>query len=465
MKKTLSLDCNSNIAKIEFDNFVAYYNLNNGKTVNILNKFINYKNSFFKENDFFEVKKDDCFYPKILICINITSNCNLRCKYCFNENKVSKKLEINQIKDFINYVVEVKNEAERYFVDMSGSGEPLLYLKDILEISKYCKEVSNKIGKELTVMLSTNGTLLSEEYTELLQKNNILFGVSLDGYKELHDINRVDINNLGTYDKVVNNIKLIRNNEYVGGGMTISNQNTDIFKAYFEMLSLFKTVSIRPARISYKDFDFSFIEDGYSKFVDYLISEIKNNNLQPLLSIINGDDYFGNIILKIMSNSILSRRCDAGIARFALGIDGAIFPCIPAVTHKELETTKAQIENNINNIYFSNPSTKCENCISRNICGSDCYVLQYEFKNESGLCEFKKYLFFLAMYLCGTIELEYFESYCKIIKIGEEIIKRNYYDIDLRNTFIKCNGKYKFTELKDLKDHNFDEYLKVKNSI
>lgn len=451
----------NNILEFECSNFKVLYNLNNAKMVSIKNEYFKYKNMFLEKNDFFETKAPITNYTKVIIAVNITSSCNLRCKYCFNDKKSLIKVDVEKIKKFIDYIVHTKSSAEKYFVDLAGSGEPLIYINDIIEIAKYCHKVSDIVGKEVTPMLSTNGLLLSAKYISILQDNGVLFGVSLDGYKELHDRYRVDINDNPTYEIIKNNILKIKFNDYVGGSMTIVDSNTDIFKAYIEMSKLFKTISIRPARMSYQNFDFTFIKKGYNDFIDYLINQTLIKNYDLLYRVINGDDLLGKTILKIISNSKLSRRCEAGIARFSLGVDGKIYPCTPASYHKDLEITKEQIERGENNKYFDFFPKKCEKCIARNVCGTDCYVQLYENSFNDELCVLKRNIFMLSVYFCGKIEITDFNVYCEIVNMANIIINRNRYDKELNDLFLKCSSKYSFTELKKIKDNNKKKYNRI----
>lgn len=451
----------NNILEFQCFNFKIFYNMNNAKMISIKNEYIKYKNMFFQKNDFFETKCICTNYSKIIIAVNITSSCNLRCKYCFNNKSTSIKIGIDKVKEFIDYIVNIKPNAEKFFVDLAGSGEPLLYINDIIEIAKYCQTISNRIGKEVTPMLSTNGLLLSKKNICLLQNNGVLFGISLDGYKELHDKYRVDINENPTYDIIKNNILKIKFDDYVGGAMTIVDSDTDIFKTYIEMDKLFKTISIRPGRMSYKGFNFEYINNGYSDFVDYLINQVLMKKYDLLYKVINGDDLLGKTILKVISNSKLTRRCDAGIARFSLGVDGNIYPCTPASYHKALELTKEQIESERNNTYFDTFPKKCESCIVKNVCGSDCYVQLFEDSENENLCYFKKNIFMLSMYFCGKIETTNFDIYCEIVKMANEIINRTRFDKELNELFLKCSHKYSFTELKKIKDNNKEKFFEL----
>lgn len=56
--------------------------------------------------------------------------------------------------------------------------------------------------------------MLNEEIIKYLVINNFSIGISIDGKKSIHDKNRVFVNQKGTFDIIMNNIKKI---EEMGG--------------------------------------------------------------------------------------------------------------------------------------------------------------------------------------------------------------------------------------------------------
>ena len=52
--------------------------------------------------------------------------------------------------------------------------------------------------------VQTNGTLINDEWAEFFKENNFLVGLSMDGYREINDLNRIDINGKGTFQTVKN---------------------------------------------------------------------------------------------------------------------------------------------------------------------------------------------------------------------------------------------------------------------
>jgi uncharacterized protein len=107
-------------------------------------------------------------------------------------------------------------------------GEPLLEFDLIKQAIEYCKKLF--VGKELTFNLTTNGTLLTKEKILFLEEQGVILTISLDGPKEINDINRVFKNGEGTFDSVMTAIQLVREvaQEYAKGlqiSMVIDPQN------------------------------------------------------------------------------------------------------------------------------------------------------------------------------------------------------------------------------------------------
>lgn len=112
--------------------------------------------------------------------------------------------------------------CEKYFVDMSGKGEPLLALKTIIGISRWCQTKQDKIRRQVLPQFVCNGTFLTQEIADTLQRHGILFGVSVDGNKMNHDLHRRDLNGAGSFDLIMKNVKSISHKEYIGCAGTLT---------------------------------------------------------------------------------------------------------------------------------------------------------------------------------------------------------------------------------------------------
>lgn len=97
------------------------------------------------------------------------------------------------------------------------------------------------------IQFTCNGSLLSIDIVYKLQKNNILFSISIDGDEFSHNANRVDLNEKGTIDLVLDKIK---NKEYLGASVTLSNNNVNLVNTVKFLSSYFNTISMKIVRAS-----------------------------------------------------------------------------------------------------------------------------------------------------------------------------------------------------------------------
>ena len=160
-------------------------------------------------------------------CLAVSDRCNLRCSYCFNKSKSGQRMSLEQAKDILNNLFSLFPDGQKYFVDLSGIGEPLLNLDVILPLADYCHEISNRIMTEVLPQFVCNGTLLTPKVAKLLQDHEILFGVSLDGNEEINDRYR----GKGTFKTVLDNVMSIANRDYIGCAATIGNDSFPLLES------------------------------------------------------------------------------------------------------------------------------------------------------------------------------------------------------------------------------------------
>lgn len=148
------------------------------------------------------------------IALQVTQKCNFRCKYCIyseeinksqrshSKNSMSLETAMKSIDFLSNHSIDTKEVGIGFY-----GGEPLMEFELIKEIVAYAKEVF--IGKPILFSMTTNGSLLNEEIIKFLKESDFNLMISLDGPKEINDKNRIFANGTGTFDSVMNNIKLI----------------------------------------------------------------------------------------------------------------------------------------------------------------------------------------------------------------------------------------------------------------
>lgn len=376
------------------------------KYITLLNKFFNTNKNVNFPNP------ENIQYREYTLKLAHTTRCNLKCKYCFANNK-SKKQDMNleTAKNAINFFLFnfVPNHAEKIIIDLTGCGEPLLRLDFILAVNNYVKQIKKEENINIFCQFATNGMLLDQKTSSLLKKNNILFGVSLDGNKHYSKSNRKGLD----YEKVINNIYNIINKEFFGLAATYTGKHYNLLKI-FKNLSNHNSevIGMKPVRLESSNpnsinlRNIKKIQSNYIRFSKWLFRKTSKNNLEPIKKLLKGEDYFARFLRITLHPSHLFYRCSSGLNSFAVDYNGNILIC-PAFINKP-ETFLGNINkgfdyhkyNQLKKLYADNNSN-CKKCWARYACGGECFNLSYsEYNNLStpikAMCELKKFLIMLS---------------------------------------------------------------------
>lgn len=147
----------------------------------------------------------------LTITFLVTRECNLACKYCFenNNNKVTSEIDIYKIVDKLLIGIEDYYEKRKFeYLDFNFfGGEPTLDIDTMSSIIHNIKIMANNKGFKFSFHLVTNGYLLDEKVLELLKEIGIeSMQITIDGDKNSHNKNRILRNGDGTFDVVYNNM-------------------------------------------------------------------------------------------------------------------------------------------------------------------------------------------------------------------------------------------------------------------
>lgn len=148
----------------------------------------------------------------------VTKDCQLACKYCYLVGKNEKeRMSFEVAKKTIDYILSHKNifNDEAVIWDFIG-GEPFLEIDLIDQICDYIKlrlfETNHHWFNSYRISFSTNGiNYHSDKVQRFIEKNinHLSIGITIDGNRKKHDLNRVYKNSdRGSYDDVVKNIPL-----------------------------------------------------------------------------------------------------------------------------------------------------------------------------------------------------------------------------------------------------------------
>ena len=154
----------------------------------------------------------------------VTTGCNLRCKYCFEENSqfnnhceknMSLETALVAAQKYLSYLENEDIESPQVIF---YGGEPLANWQVVKNVVEFMASKNNKIKFNIV----TNGTLINQDIANFIAKYDIEVGISLDGPKEINDVNRVfRTSEKSVYDSVMEKIKILKD-EKVRYGLSIT---------------------------------------------------------------------------------------------------------------------------------------------------------------------------------------------------------------------------------------------------
>ncbi|RCX08300.1 radical SAM protein with 4Fe4S-binding SPASM domain [Anaerobacterium chartisolvens] len=177
---------------------------------------------------------------KVFILLNITHDCNMRCKYCYYQQ------EMNEKPGKMSYEVleaAIKRAAESSFEKLmftAHGGEPLTrgmgFFTDMLDMQKKHLE-----GRSYSNFVQTNGTLLTREFISLFNENDFGVSLSLDGPASMQDKYRVYSNDRGTFDDIMKNIGIMEEIGLRFAALSVcSNDTVKNMLSYYDLFKEFK---------------------------------------------------------------------------------------------------------------------------------------------------------------------------------------------------------------------------------
>jgi uncharacterized protein len=334
-------------------------------------------------------------FSKPTCSLHLTNQCNFRCKYCYvdKDEKIMDFAVAKKIADLFLEEAKKKGKAEISF-RLSG-GEALTNFPLVKKIIEYIRKIERKEELKVSIILLTNGSLISEPIAEFIKDNDVHVNLSLDGKAYYNDLNRVYKDGKGTFGDIEKSMDLLMN---VGVDLTASvTVSPSTVKGLPEITSYLLDRGIHfgfglvcPVASS-DSTGFLLAGEEIDLFVKYFANacDIIKKRVPPY-SLVN------NILLNV---NILGSKslygCGAGLNYWAVDLDGRIYPC--PVIFEAANKDKYRLESFSESKYI-NPlvafKKKCRDCLWINLCGGACSMAAYNtygsFDEASPYCEIIK---------------------------------------------------------------------------
>ena len=105
------------------------------------------------------------------LCLHISHDCNLRCKYCFAGTGNFGGERINMSKEVgiaaIDFLVSQSGNRKNLEVDFFG-GEPLINFDTVKAVVEYGRSIEDKYNKHFNFTITTNGLLLDDHIIDYI---------------------------------------------------------------------------------------------------------------------------------------------------------------------------------------------------------------------------------------------------------------------------------------------------------
>lgn len=324
----------------------------------------------------------DKYKPKV-VSITLTQNCNLACTYCYEHNKSLQVMNFNTAKSIIDKEFSTLKDDEYIEFDLFG-GEPFLEFELLKRITEYVCEV--KGNNQCQLFATTNGTLVHGEIQEWLRNHRcFVCGLSLDGTREMHNINRSN-----SYDDIDLDffIDLYPKQDVK---MTISKETLPNLAE--GVIELHKKGFLVSCNLAYQ-IDWSASENVFilyrelQKLIDFYLD---NPEIVPCSMLEMG---FSNVAA-YADEAI--KFCGAGTTMRSYDVDGKFYTChffMPLSVGKEKAEDARKIEFPKETIPNELLDKKCVDCIIKSVC-PNCFGANYAatgniYSRDDNMCKLTK---------------------------------------------------------------------------
>jgi uncharacterized protein len=360
--------------------------------------------------------------PITYMSLLVTQDCNLRCIYCY-EDKTKARMDEKTAFRAVDWLIRKSEDMRSIHIVFFG-GEPLLNFPLMKAVVEYANEAAHKAGKQATYSITTNGTLLDDEKNQFFLKHQIKVMISIDGLKELQDVQRPFASGSGSYDLILPKIhellKLIPQTS--GHAVVMGNTSPEKVKDALQELG-FQQVSVAMNSQSLFTLD-SQKDKASDRDIRSMISALEEEAIvwynriiaRDTVSInkLTGRSYLYLALRCLLNHSIRIFFCGAGRSMAAVAPSGDIYLCHRFVGLDDYRIGSID-EYDLNLESFSQSPVEtnaiCNRCFARYYCGGGCkhdHVSScgYIDQPEEGMCQLKQRELELAATVVSRLSYE-----------------------------------------------------------
>lgn len=296
------------------------------------------------------------------ITLHVSNDCNLRCKYCYASGgaygKSRELMSIETAKKFVEFCCINYNKIHNI---VFFGGEPFLNYPVIEFVCKYFQEkfCNGEIQSIPRFGAITNGTIQSTKVINLIRNYFSFLTVSVDGPKDINDINRVSGSGHGSFDRI---------------------------NSFLKQISTFKNLNIKiEATFTQQHLAFGYnremIRDYFQNEFNLIADVIDEMSLDNSTIAIEGleqplDSPWFDSMLRTIINKVPETKCQILRSTFAISTAGDIYPChmnigdgMQPISSIWESNDKLSYAIEHDNSYSLKNNEVCQHCWANNICG------------------------------------------------------------------------------------------------
>ncbi len=133
--------------------------------------------------------------------LSITHRCNLACQYCYSGRSDKPDMSVATARKAVDFLLGLPRSAGVLKFGFFG-GEPLLRLDLMREVTPYVRETAARVERPVDLSITTNGLLLDGPTLDFLEREDFSVCLSLDGPRDVHDVNRRYPDGRGSFGEV-----------------------------------------------------------------------------------------------------------------------------------------------------------------------------------------------------------------------------------------------------------------------
>lgn len=332
------------------------------------------------------------------MCLHISHDCNLRCKYCFASTgdfgKGRMLMPVETGKKAIDFLLTHSGNRHNLELDFFG-GEPLMNWDAVKEIVAYARGKEAEYNKKFRFTVTTNGMLLNDESIDFINNEMSNVVLSLDGRKCVNDAMRVTAGGKGSYDvivpkfqKLVEKRRTAKYKEYYARGTFTKNNidfTNDVYHIAddlgFDQLSVEPVISSPDEPYALTEKDLPAIFEQYELLAKEMIRRKKEGSCFNFFHFMIDLDQ-GPCAIKRL------RGCGCGNEYVSITPDGDIYPCHQFVGHDEWKmgnindgvlNTEIKDQFACANIYSKEG---CKDCWCKFYCSGGCNANNYSLNGD-----------------------------------------------------------------------------------